>query len=141
MEEDQQVSYIGRPFIATSQVWIHAEHGEMTMLVGEENVKFDLHQSILLTDEERKECMKIESSFSPTKEHENMFLQEDTIERFRLGTNPFPTIELAFELTLSIIEVKEPILASDEDEERVLAMMDEGPKRSSRTSPKSLARL
>ena len=43
MEEDQQVSFIGKPSIATSQVWIDADHGEMTLLFGEEKMKFDLH--------------------------------------------------------------------------------------------------
>ena len=46
MEEDRQVSYIGKPSNATSQVWIDVEHGEMTLLVGKEKVKFNLHRSI-----------------------------------------------------------------------------------------------
>ena len=44
MEEDQQVSFIERPSIAKSQGWIDAQHGEMTLLVGEEKRKFDLHK-------------------------------------------------------------------------------------------------
>ena len=110
----------------------------MTLLVGEEKVKFDLHPSIPLTDEEMRACMKIESSFSLIKEHAPMFLQEDTLEGFELKTNSFPTKELAFELTLHNMEVEKFILASDEDEEGVLAMMDERPKRRSQTSTKSL---
>ena len=46
IEEDKQVSYIGKPSNATSQAWIDVEHGEMTLLVGKERVKFNLHQSI-----------------------------------------------------------------------------------------------
>ena len=46
MEEDQQVSYIGTPSNATSQVWIDIGHGEMTLLVDKEKVKFNLHRSI-----------------------------------------------------------------------------------------------
>ena len=61
MEEDWKVSVIERPSIATSQVWIDAEHGERTLLVGEEKMKFDLHQSIPLKDEERRVYIKIES--------------------------------------------------------------------------------
>ena len=48
MEEDRQISSIERLSIATSQVWIDAEHGEMNLLVTEEKVKFDPHQSISL---------------------------------------------------------------------------------------------
>ena len=40
MKENQQVSFIERPSIA--KVWIEVEHGEMTLLVGEEKMKFDL---------------------------------------------------------------------------------------------------
>ena len=42
MEEDQHVSSIGKPPNATSQAWIDTKHGEMTLLVGEEKVKFYL---------------------------------------------------------------------------------------------------
>ena len=45
----------------------------MTLLVGEEKVKFDIHPSIPLTVEERRACMKIESSFSLIKENAPMF--------------------------------------------------------------------
>ena len=34
MEEDQQVSSIGRPSNTISQAWIDVEYGEMTLLVG-----------------------------------------------------------------------------------------------------------
>ena len=53
MEENQQVSSIGTPSNATSQAWINVEHGEMTLLVGKEKVKFNPHQSIQLTDKEK----------------------------------------------------------------------------------------
>ena len=61
MEEDQQVSFIGTPSNAISQAWIDVEHGEMTLLVGKETVKFNLHRSIQLMDEEKMTCMRIES--------------------------------------------------------------------------------
>ena len=62
MEEDQQVSFIERPPIAKSQVWIDAQHGEMTLLVGKEIMKFDLRQRTPLTDEEMREFKKLKSS-------------------------------------------------------------------------------
>ena len=65
MEEEQQVSSIGRPSNSTSQAWIDVEHEETTLLVGEEKLKFNLHQNIQFTDEEKKCCMRIESSLLP----------------------------------------------------------------------------
>ena len=141
MEEDQQALLIGRPSNATSQAWIDIEHGEMTLLVGKEKVKFNLHQSIQLTDEEKHCCMRIESSFLPFEEQAPKILQEETLEGFELKTNYFPIKELDFELTSPILKVEELITTSDEDEKGVVAMMDEGPKQSSWTVPISLVEL
>ena len=141
MDENRQISNVERPSITTSQVWIDAENGEMTIFVGEEKIKFDFHLSNPLTGEEMRVCMKIERSLSLNKEDAPKILQEDTLEGYKFVANSFPTKELAFELTLPILEVEEVILKSDEDEEGVLATMDEGPKRRSRTSPMSLVGL
>ena len=141
MQENQQVSLIEKPSFATSQVRIDAEHGEMTFFVGEEKMKFELHQSIPLTDEETRVWMKIKSSFLPIKDHAPIFLQEDTLEGFELEADSFPTKELAFELVSPILKAKKLIPVSDEDEEGVLAMTNEGPKKSSQTSIMSLAGL
>ena len=68
MEEHQQVSFVEKPSFATSQIWIDAKNGEMTLLVGDEKMKFDLHQSKPLKDEETRAFMKLKSSFSPIEE-------------------------------------------------------------------------
>ena len=98
MEEDQQVSSIGRPSNATSQAWINIEHGEMTLLVGKEKLKLNLHQSIQLTDEEKNCCMWIESSLISFDELAPTIFQEETLEGYKLKTNSFSTKELIFEL-------------------------------------------
>ena len=67
MEENQQVLSIGRPSNAISQSWIDVEHGEMILLGDKKKVKFNLHQSIQLMDEENNYCMLIESSLLPFK--------------------------------------------------------------------------
>ena len=131
MEENRQVSLIGRPSIATSKVWIDAEHREMTFLVGEEKMKFNLYQSIQLTDEERRMRMKIKSSLSPFEEHAPMFLQKNTLRGFEFVANSLSTKELAFELISDMKEVEKLIFASDEDDDGVLAMMNERPTQSS----------
>ena len=126
MKEKQQVSSIERPSNATSQAWIDVEHGEMTLLVGDENLKFNLHQNIQLNDEEKKCSMQIESSLLPFDELAPTILQEETLKGYKLKINFFPTKELDFELTSHSTKVDELILTSDEVEEGALAMMDEG---------------
>ena len=60
--------------VITSQVWINIENGKMTLPVGEEKTKFDLHQRKPLTDEEMRACKKLESSFSLIKEQAPVIL-------------------------------------------------------------------
>ena len=122
-------------------MWIDAQHGEMTLLVGKEKMKFDLHQRTPLTDEEMREFKKLESSFPLTKEQAPKILEEETLEGDKFEANYFPTKELSFKLTMPILEVEKVILMSNEDEEGVLAIMDEGPKQRSQTSPTSLVGL
>ena len=55
--------------------------------------------------------------------------------------NSLSTKELAFELISHSTKVEKLILASDEDDEGVLVMMDERETQSSRTFPKSLVGL
>ena len=81
----------------------------MTLLVGKEKVKFNLYQSIQLTDEEKMTCMQIESSLLPFEEQAPKILQVKTLEGYGLKTNSFPTKELDFELTLPILKVEEHI--------------------------------
>ena len=66
-EEDSQALAKGRPSNAFSQAWIDTKYGEMTLLIGKEEVKFKLHQSIQLTDGEQNCCMRIESSLQHFK--------------------------------------------------------------------------
>ena len=91
------------PSNATSKIQIDDYSGEITLLVGEEKMKFDLHPSKPLTDEEKRACKKLESSFSPIEKLAPKFLQEDTLEGLKFEANSlansFPTKELAFELT------------------------------------------
>ena len=91
MEKDRQVSFVEKPSVATSQMWIDAENGEMALLAGEEKMKFDLHQRKTLMDEERRAFMKIKSSFPLIEEQTPKILQDDHLERYKFEANSFPT--------------------------------------------------
>ena len=60
-EEDKQVVSTKKPSNTLSRAWIDIENGEMTLLVDKEKVKFNLYQSIQLTDKERNNCRRIKS--------------------------------------------------------------------------------
>ena len=80
MEEDRKISFVENPSVSIIQMWIDVENGEMTLLVGEKKMKFDLHKNKPLMDEEMRACKKLESSFSPIEEPTPKILQEDTLE-------------------------------------------------------------
>ena len=113
----------------------------MTLLVGKEIMKFNLNQSIQLTDEEKMKCMQIESSLLHFEKQAPISLQEDTLEGFKVNTNSFPIEELGLESIVTILEMEELILMKDKDGEAVVAIKDEWPKQGASTFPISLARL
>ena len=60
IEGDLQNSHILRiPLLSSSQAWIDINKGELTLLVGEEKAKFNLHQPLSLTEQERAQVQKI----------------------------------------------------------------------------------
>ena len=59
IEGDLQNSHILRiPLLSSSQAWIDIKKGELTLLVDEEKAKFNLHQPLPLTEQERAMCRK-----------------------------------------------------------------------------------
>ena len=65
-------------------------------------MKFNLHQSIPITNEQKMICMRIESSLGPFEELTSTLLQEDTLEGLKFEANYFSTKELAFKLVYII---------------------------------------
>ena len=93
--------------------------------MGKEKVKFNLHKSIQLSDEEKNCCMMIESSLQHFKGQAPYFLQEENLEGIELNTNFVCTKELELELKLVNLDLEELILMKDDDGEGALATKDE----------------
>ena len=127
-EEDKQVVSIEIPSNALSRSWIDTENGEMTLLVGKEKVKFNIHQNIQLTNEEKNLCMQMESSLQHFKKQAPDFLKEKTLEGIELSTNSVSIKELELELKLLNLDVEELNLMKDENGEEVLTTKDKRPK-------------
>ena len=113
-EWNKQAVSKGRPSNAHNQAWIDIKNGEMTFLVGKKKVKFNLHQSIQLTDEEKNCCMWIKSSLLHFKGQAPDFFQEETLEGIELKTNSVSTKELELELKLLNLDANEVIFRTDE---------------------------
>ena len=61
MEEDKEAPIIlGIPFLATGQALIDVKSGELTLRVGEDQVKFNLYKSIEFPSDINTRCMRID---------------------------------------------------------------------------------
>ena len=62
IEEDREASIIlGRPFLATGQALIDVKNGELTLRVGEDQVKFYLHKSMEFPNDASASRMRIDT--------------------------------------------------------------------------------
>ena len=62
MEEDREAPIIlGRPFLATGQALIDVKNGELTLRVGEDQVKFNLYKSMEFPSDVNASCMRIDT--------------------------------------------------------------------------------
>ena len=62
IEEDKQVPFLlGMPFLATGAALIDVRKGELTFRVGNEEVHFNLNQSLKQPDDEKAKCKNFEN--------------------------------------------------------------------------------
>ena len=54
----KNLKILRRPLLSSRKAWIDINKGELTLLVGEEKAKFNLHQPLPLTEQERAMCKK-----------------------------------------------------------------------------------
>ena len=151
IEGDLQNSHIlRRPLLSSSQAWIDINKGELTLLLGEEKAKFNLHQPLPLMEQERATCRKF-CSLLQSKGH--MFEQSplsinvftSTLHRGdcfeEIVAEPPAIIKEDFEFISPIQNLKENILELNGYEKEVLSKMNDWSNGSTSTFPMSLAGL
>ena len=151
IEGNLQNSHIlRRPLLSSSQAWIYINKGELTLLVGEEKAKFNLHQLLPLTEQERALCKKFCSllqskghMFEQSPLNINVFTSTshrgDCFEE--IVAEPPAIIKGDFEFISPIQNLKENILELNGYEEEVLSKMNDWSNGSTSTFPMSLAGL
>ena len=151
IEGDLQNSHIlRRPLPSSSQAWIDINKGEFTLLAGKEKEKFNLHQPLPLTRQERTMCRKL-CSLLPSKGH--MFEQSPlSINVFastshkgdcfeEIVAKPPAIINRDYEFLSPFQNMEEIILEMNGYKEKVLSKMDDWPNGSTSIFPVSLAEL
>ena len=148
IEGDLKNSHIQRrPLLSSSQAWIDISKGELTLT---EKAKFNLHQPLPLTEQERSMCRKF-CSLLQSKGH--MFEQSPLSINVFTSTShrgdcfeetvaePPAIIKGDFEFLFPLQGLKENILELNGYEEEVLSMMNDWSNGSTSTFPMSLAGL
>ena len=134
IEGDLQNSHIlRRPLLCSNQAWIDINKGELTLLMGQEKAKFNLHQPLPLTEQERTMCRKFYSLLQ-SKGHKfeqsplsiNVFTsishRGDYFEE--IVAEPPSIIKGDFEFLSPLQSLKENILELNGYEEEVLCKMN-----------------
>ena len=146
----KNLKILRRPLLSSSQAWIDINKGELTLLVGEEKAKFNLHQPLPLTEQERAMCRKF-CSLLQSKGHKfeqsplsiNVFTSTphrgDCFEE--IVAEPPAIIKGEFEFLSPLQSLKENILELNGYEEEVLSKMNDWSNGSTSTFPMSLAGL
>ena len=146
----KHLKILKRPLPSSSQAWIDINKGELTLLVGEEKEKFNLHQPLPLTEQERTMSRKF-YNLLPPKGH--MFEQSPlSINMFASASHkgdcfeeivaePPATIKGDCEFLSPLQNLEEIILELNGYEKKVMSKMDDWPNGSTSTFPMSLAGL
>ena len=146
----QNSHIVRRPLLSSSQAWIDINKGELTLLVGEEKAKFNLHQPLPLTEQERSMCRKLCSllqSKGHKFEHSPLSINVFTSTSHRgdcfeeIVAEPPAIIKGDFEFLSPLQGLKENILKLNDYEEEVLSKMNDWSNGSTSTFPMSLAGL
>ena len=148
IKRDRQNSHIlRRPLLPSSQAWIDINKGELTLLLGEEKEKFNLHQPLPLTKQEiamcRKFCNLLQSKwhmFEQSPLSINVFTstshRRDCFEE--IVAEPPTIIKWDFEFLSPLQNLEEIILDMNGYEKKVLSKMDDWSIGSTSTFPMSL---
>ena len=144
----KNLKILKRPLLSSSKAWIDINKGELTLLMGEEKAKFNLHQPLPLTEQKRVMCRKF-CSLLQSKGH--MFEQSPfSINVFtstshrgdcfeEIVAEPPAIIKGHFEFISPIQNLKENIIELNGYEEGVLSKMNDWSNGSTSTFPMSLA--
>ena len=116
MEEDKAAPIIlGNPFLATGQALIDVKNGELTLRVGDDQVKFNLYKGMDFPSNENASYMRIDALIPSQEETLYDFGKRSSLEQCL--TKSFSTEKLDIEDLSSTLELIETMLAFEMIEE------------------------
>ena len=113
IEEDEQVSLLlGRPFLATEVALINVKKRELTLMVGNEAVHFNLNHSLKQSELINAECEIVETKIPISSELINDFNFQSSMNENEMNFLYFEHLEV--EYLNSNFKLKEAILSVEE---------------------------
>ena len=114
MEEDREFPIIlGRSFLAIGQALIDVKNGELTLRVGDEEVKFSLTKTVRFVNDYKGTCMRVDSLIPSSDNVLHDMTKRDHLEKYL--TESLSMNDLEFEHPSTIQEISETILSIDEN--------------------------
>ena len=114
IKEDKQVPLLlGRPFLTIGAAWINVRKGELTLRVGDEEVHFNLNQSLKQPDFEKVDCKSCENVVPISSELTDNCKNQDSMNKNMMN---FQYIEdLDNKCVNAYVELKDIVLSLNEE--------------------------
>ena len=71
---------LGRPFLATGKALIDVKDRELTLRVGDDQVKFKLYQNLKFSGDDKATCLRIDSFIPSRDKLIHAFMNKDPLE-------------------------------------------------------------
>ena len=114
IEEDKQVPLLlGRPFLATGATLIYVKKGELTLMVGDEPVHFNLNHSLKQLEFDNVDCKIVETKVPINSELINDCMIQNSMNENEMNFQYLDVLDVEF--LNSNFESKEAVLSIDEN--------------------------
>ena len=95
MEDDKEVPIIlGRPFLATDKALIDVNNSELTLRVGDKEVKFNLTKTVRFVDDDNGTCTRVDSLIPSISDVFHDMVKQDSLEKCWTKTLSMIDLEL-----------------------------------------------
>ena len=114
IEEDKQVPLmLGRPFLSIGEDLIYVKKGELNLRVGDEEVHFNLNQSLKQPDFEKVECKSCENVVPISFELTDDCKIQDSMNENMINFQYIEDLDIKF--LNANVELKETVLSMNEE--------------------------
>ena len=113
---------LGRPFLATGQALIDVKDGELTLRMGDDQVKFNLYLNLKIYGDDKVTCFQIDSLIPSRDKLIHEFMDKDPLEEYlvhslsvkELNNEKVPSNPALAETVLNLEENEDAMVVAEE---------------------------